>query len=664
MSRDLSRLLHPKSIAVFGGRWAENVVRQCDKIGFEGDIWPVHPNREEFAGRPCFSSVAELPGAPDAAFVGVNRHATLDVVDQLRAANCGGAIAFASGFKEAGGDDLQLELIARAGDMPVLGPNCYGLINCLDGAVIWPDQHGCRRVDRGVAILSQSSNIGITLSMQRRALPVAYLACVGNAAQTGLAELADAILSDPRVTALGVFIEGVGDAVAFADVVTRARAAGKGVVVVKAGQSARGQEAVVSHTAALAGGGVASSAYLAQIGAGEVNSIPEMVEALKILHVHGALKSRRYISVSCSGGEAGLMADAAESIALEFPPVPETQSKQLAGILGPLVTISNPLDYHTFIWGDAPKMEQVFSTALDGFDAGLFVIDPPRTDICDAADFEPAFRAMEAAAKGTGKPTFAVATLPDTIDEELGIRLQSKGVVPLLGLNEALAAIKAASVEAPRADWVPWNARSVGAGEVLDEAASKRLLAGAGVLVPKFVVADKIGELDPTDLKPPFALKGLGFAHKSEMRAVRVNVSDPANEREMPGAAGYLLEEMITDGVAEVLIGARRDPVYGATLTLGLGGVAAELLQDTVTVILPITGEELETAMRGLQLWPLLDGYRGRARADVAAIIDAALKTQQMMDNDPTLIEIEINPLMVKKRGAVAADALIRRDAI
>ncbi|MGI9393475.1 MAG: acetate--CoA ligase family protein, partial [Boseongicola sp.] len=600
MSRDLSRLLHPKSIAVFGGKWAENVILQCEKIGFSGDIWPVHPTREEFAGQPCFRSVADLPRPPDAAFVGVNRHATLDVVTELSAANCGGAISFASGFKEAGGDGLQTELLERAGDMPVLGPNCYGLINCLDGAVIWPDQHGCTRVDRGVAILSQSSNIGITLTMQRRSLPVAYLACVGNAAQTGLAELADAFLGDPRVTALGVFMEGVGNAVAFAEVVARARTAGKGVVVLKAGQSMGGQAAVMSHTAALAGEGVASSAYLEQIGAGEVKTIPELIEALKILHTHGPLDARRYISVSCSGGEAGLVADAAEDSRLEFPPVPNAQSKQLSDFLGPLVTISNPLDYHTFIWGDGPKMTDVFTAALDGFDAGLFVIDPPRADTCDTADFRPAFLAFEQTAQRTGKPAFAVATLPETIDEDLAARFLSNGVVPLLGLPEALAALSAATVAEPQSDWAPWPVSESEAGKLFTENAAKQLLAAAKISVPKSAVAVDIGSLDVTGLKPPFALKGLGVAHKSELGAVRLNVTDPGTEPDMTGVTGYMLEEMVNDAIAEVLIGARRDPVYGATMTLGLGGVATELLRDTVTLVLPVTDQEIDVALRKL----------------------------------------------------------------
>jgi acetate---CoA ligase (ADP-forming) len=138
---------------------------------------------------PCFPALAALPGAPDATFVGVNRHATLDVVAELAAMGAGGAVCFASAGKRRARRSAGAAG-AAAGDMPVLGPNCYGVINYLDGALLWPDQHGGRRVDAGRGALSQSSNIVINLTMQARGLPVAYVACLGNAAQVGLAELA------------------------------------------------------------------------------------------------------------------------------------------------------------------------------------------------------------------------------------------------------------------------------------------------------------------------------------------------------------------------------------------------------------------------------------------------------------------------------------------
>ncbi|QMU57128.1 MAG: CoA-binding protein [Boseongicola sp.] len=660
--KDLSRLLHPKTIVVFGAAWAENVIRQCQKIGYAGDIWPVHPTRDQIGGKSCFRSVEDLPAPPDAAFIGVNRHATLDILDDLRRVGCGGAVSFAAGFAEAGDDELQHEFLRRAGDMPVLGPNCYGVINCLDGAIIWPDQQGCEKVEEGVAILSQSSNIGITLSMQRRGLPVAYLACIGNAAQTGLSDMADAFLSDPRVTALGIYMEGVGDAISFANVVAKAHALGKGVVVFKAGQTEKGQAAAMTHTASLAGGGKTSSAYLKQIGASEVHSVPQLIETLKILHVNGPLDASTFISVSCSGGEAGFVADAAHNTELKFPPVPDEQSRKLSEVLGPLVAITNPFDYHTFIWGDAERMKDVFKAALDGYEAALYIIDPPRADTCDTSSYEPAFDAMAYAVLKTGKPAFAVSTLPDTIDQTLAMRLMDRGIVPLLGLADALVAISAARRRHVVSGWKPWSVRPHGATFLLDEANAKELLKTLEVATPKSATAATIAELSAEELTPPFALKGLGFAHKTEAGAVRLNVSSLEEEPLMHGANGYLLEEMITDVVGEVLIGVSRDPVYGASLTLGIGGVATELLGDSVTLIAPVTEPEIQEALTRLKLWPTLNGHRGRVKADVGAIADIAMKLQALLENEPDIIDVEINPLMARESGAIAADALIRKE--
>jgi hypothetical protein len=165
------------------------------------------------------------------------------------------------------------------------------------------------------------------------------------------------------------------------------------------------------------------------------------------------------------------------------------------------------------------------------------------------------------------------------------------------------------------------------------------------------------------ELTPPLALKGLGFAHKSENGAVRLGLHSVEGQAPMQGATGYLAEEMVTGIVAELLIGVRRDPVYGATLTLGFGGVTAELLADTVTLVCPVTGEDIDAGLRRLRLWPLLDGYRGRARADAGAVVEAAMRLQSLLQ-DEMLEEIEINPLMVREQGAIAADAVIWKDAI
>lgn len=660
---NLSRLLRPKSIAVLGAGWALNVIEQCQKMGFDGPIWPVHPSKTQVGGLRAYASLADLPHAPDATFIGVNRYATIEVARELAAMGAGGAICFASGWGETGEAQLQADLVLAAGEMPILGPNCYGVINYLDGALLWPDQHGGIAVDRGVALISQSSNIVINLGMQKRALPIAYVACLGNAAMVGLADLAGALLDDPRVTALGLYIEGIDDAASFAALAQAARAAGKGIVCIKSGKTEASRSAAASHTASLAGGGAASSAFLRQIGVAEVNTPAELIETLKIFHTHGPDLGPRICSLSCSGGEAGLVADLAAPFGIDFAPVPPALKHQLGEILGPLVTIANPLDYHTFIWGDGPRTTDVFTAMLSGYDAGMFIIDPPRNDRCDPAGYKPALEAIGAAQKATGKVAFPVASLPENFDESLAIQLMDQGICTLMGLETALAALRAAQTPAGPMGWRPLPTMDARQTRMLTEAEAKTLLRDGGITVPRGHSADNLSDLRvrAADLTPPLALKGLGFAHKTEAGAVRLNLANLNDQTEMQGAQGYLVEEMIDGAVAEVLLGLTRDPIYGVTLTLGMGGVAAELLADTVTLILPTTAQDIRAGLMRLRLWPLLNGYRGRRAGDIDALIAAALALADVMAGDDSLEEIEINPIILRETGAVAVDALIRK---
>ena len=238
----------------------------------------------------------------------------------------------------------------------------------------------------------------------------------------------------------------------------------------------------------------------------------------------------------------------------------------------------------------------------------------------------------------------------------------AQGVTPLMGLETALAAVKAAQTLQGAPGWRPALCVDTRETVLLSEAAGKAKLANAGIPVPKGVEAKTLDELKAkaSALQAPLALKGLGFVHKSEAGAVRLGLASLDGQTEMPGASGYLAEEMVTGGIAEMLIGLRRDPVYGVTLTLGMGGVTAELLADTATLILPVSKTDIMTAMKSLRLWPLFDGYRGRAKADSASAADIAAKLCALMLADAAIEEIEINPLIVRADGAVAVDALVR----
>jgi acyl-CoA synthetase (NDP forming) len=300
---------------------------------------------------------------------------------------------------------------------------------------------------------------------------------------------------------------------------------------------------------------------------------------------------------------------------------------------------------------------------LADYDAGIYLIDPPRADRCDPSSFQPALDAIVGAARATGKPAFPVASLPENFDEGRAMALMDQGVTALMGLETALGAIRAAQTPAGVAGWRPAAATAPHACTTLTESEGKALLAKAGVAVPRSVTAATLAELQETAqaLTPPLALKGLGFAHKTEANAVRLGLWSLQGQSDMAGATGYLAEEMVTGTVAEILLGLRRDPVYGVSLTLGMGGVTAELLADTVTLILPATAGEILVAMHRLRLWPLLDGYRGRPKADVAAVTAIAVRLGALMLERPDLEEIEINPILVRTDGAVAVDALVRK---
>jgi acyl-CoA synthetase (NDP forming) len=269
--------------------------------------------------------------------------------------------------------------------------------------------------------------------------------------------------------------------------------------------------------------------------------------------------------------------------------------------------------------------------------------------------------AIIAAQANTGKPAFPVASIAENFEEARAEAMLAQGVVALMGLETALGALKAAQVPAGRSGWCPVPAVAQGPLRMLGEAEAKAVLAKAGVAVPRGVSSPTLAALQDRAgaLTPPLALKGLGFAHKTEAGAVRLGLASLNGQAEMAGAEGYLAEEMVGGVVAEVLLGVRRDPVYGVTLTLGLGGVTAEVLADTVTLVAPVTAEEIGDALRRLRLFALLDGYRGRARADLGAVVEAALACQALMLATRRLNEIEINPLMVREQGAVAVDAVI-----
>ncbi|NCV48862.1 MAG: CoA-binding protein [Rhodobacterales bacterium] len=670
----LSRLFSPKSVAVVGGGvWCRSVIEQLIKIGYKGTIFPVHPFKEEILGIKSFKDLEDIPAIIDATFIGVNRNITIEVVKQLNSLNAGGAVCFASGFLEAEGDkqgsgELQKSLIEAAADMPILGPNCYGFINYLDHAALWPDQHGGTTVDKGVAILTQSSNIAINITMQTRGLPISYIMSVGNQASLGFSEIGMYLLSDPRVTSLGLHIEGIGDLKAFEELTTKARKLGKPIVALKVGKSAEARRAAQSHTASLAGDAQSAKSLFKRLGIAEVDRLEVLIDTLKIFHSYGPLSSKNVRSLSCSGGEASLVSDLAQAYGIQFPKLEKENIAELRSVLGEMVALSNPLDYHTYIWGDINAMASTFIAMMRQHNGiTIIIVDFPRDDNCDPSAWNCVITAAKMAKKSENKPLALVSTLSENIPEHVSFELLESNIITLHGLDTALAAISVSSIDQMVVNPKPiFLSNPTGKSILVDEYDAKKSLEKYGLKLPEtakclqsdaHLVSDQIGY--------PVVIKALGSAHKSEVGEVFLNLEDQKSVKEALRKISkkhVIVEKMIGDAVVELLVGIVHDPAHGMLLTVGAGGVLTEILSDTSSILLPSSKNEVLDCFNQLKISKIAKGYRGALGVDINQIIDAIMKIQDfVLDNRDKLFEIEINPLIVTTSEVIVADALIRK---
>jgi acetate---CoA ligase (ADP-forming) len=675
----LSRLVWPKSLAFIGGTEAEIALVKTRALGFSGRLYAVNPRRPTLGGVACHPSIAELPEAPDAAFISVKREPTIAIVAELARRGGGGAVVYASGFAEVGGDgpQLQAELVRAAATMPIMGPNCYGYINFIGRTSLWPDEYGGEPRDRGVAIITQSGNIAINFTMTRRGLPLAAIFTLGNQAAIDIAALLDILADDERITAIGLHIEGLRDPAAFAAAMVKARNHRKPVIALKTGRSEQGARVTMSHTSSLAGSDALYDALFERYGLARVTTITEFVETLKFLHHGGALPGGRCVSMSCSGGEAALVADLALDRKLSFPPfAPETAAK-VAATLNAYVAIDNPLDYHTFIWGDRDKLTATFAAVLaGGFDVGMLILDTPTGPGINTAGWLLATEAMIDAAARTGARSAVVASLPECLPETVAARLSASGIAPMAGLDDALAAFEAAAtIGAAWARPAPPTKLSrperLGhGGKPLTEYQAKMLLAAAGLDIPEGVIAAPLDAADAARrLGFPVVVKASSatLSHKTEAGGIAVNLTTPEEVRDSALrmrdlADEVLVEKMVAGAVCELIIGVKTDPQFGLALVIGAGGILTEFLKDAVTLLLPTSRQEIERALGGLRIAALIDGFRGRKgdRAAVIGAIEAVARFAQA--HGPYIEELDVNPLMVLPpgQGAVAVDALLR----
>jgi len=667
----LAPLLDPQSLAFVGGAAAERAIEQCLRMGFDGPMWAVHPTRHEVGGIPTVQTVGDLPGVPDAAFIGVNRRAALEAIRALGEMGAGVAVCHASGFAEHDDDGaaLQSELVRAAGTMPVVGPNCYGTISMTTGAVLWPDQQGLDRCEKGVGFITQSGNIAVNLTMQRRSLEVAQLINLGNQADVTIEDAMAALAADPRITGIGLHIEALTDSRAFAVAAGMAAERGIPVVALKTGSSEQGAAIAASHTSSMVGSDVAYDSLFERCRVRRTRSVPEFLDTLHVGAMLGPLPGNRIVSLSCSGGEASLVADRAELLDLDFAPFTPEHRDRIATTLNEFVAISNPFDYHTFIWGDRERLTACFTEALSGpHDAAMLVVDFPKAEL-DARSWWPTLEAFAAASSATGTPGVVTASMSEGLPAEVRRWANDRGLATIADIDSALLALEATS-RPSRAVRLPVAAPAPAVTVSMGEAAAKHLLATAGLNVPNAMTVRAVPDaaISTADaLGYPVTVKIAGLDHKSDVAGVHLDLCDArevATAVEQLASLGpeILVEEFIDNSRLEVLVSLRAEHPVGWLLTMGAGGIRTELDRDTISLLLPVTDDDIDAALRSLRIGALFDGFRGAPPIPTVAIRSLVARLSDVVSANPDIHEIELNPVLVTDEQAIAVDAIIRRE--
>jgi acetate---CoA ligase (ADP-forming) len=686
---DLSRLLHPRTIAVVGatdreGSYAGETLLNLKRLGYEGTVWGVNPGRTEAHGVPCFASLSELPAPADAVVVAIPAAGVPAAVAEAGSIGCGGAVVYGAGFGEiAAGAELERELAEAAArfELPVCGPNGNGIVALWERAALWGD--ALRPLEPGpVALVSQSGNVAVNTLATRRGLRLHTVVSCGNAVGLDPAEWIAALAEEDRVGSIAVYLEGDGDGARLCEALARCAERGVGVAVLKVGASEAGAVAAAAHTGAVAGDQRVFRALVEEAGAAWAADVHELLELAKVLAVPEARPSGAggLAVLTCSGGDSALAADECERMGLALPALAPATGARLRELLPDAATVGNPLDYTALIWGEVePLRDIVIAAGSDpAIDQVLVLYDQPAgIDGAPDASWSAVREGILAGAAGSPAPVALASTLPELLDDEAAVRFAEAGIPPVAGLRTGLACV-AALRQAPGD---PARLREIGAAAAaqeqpppadgwLAEHEAKQLLRTARLPVVEGRLVD--GEDDAVlalaELGGPVALKlsGAGLLHKSELGGLALDLH---SEDDVRGAhrrlaalgvdgAAVLAERMSPPGV-ELLVSARTDGVVPA-LVVGLGGIWTEAFDDVAIVPLPAGPERVETALRGLRGAGLLTGQRGRPPLDLAAVATLAAGVGKLV-LDHGLALVELNPVMVHADGSLVVDAIARR---
>lgn len=697
MNPSLDALFRPRSVAVIGasrkrGSIAGEIFHNLLSSGFPGPVYPVNPAAPSVQSVRAYPSVLDIPDEVDLAVVVVPQRHALATVEDCAKKGVRGIVLITAGFAEMGEEGRKLQeriaRVVRDNGMRMLGPNCLGLLNT-DPAIrlnatfapTWPPTGG-------VAIASQSGAVGLTLLDHARNLGigVSMFASTGNKADVSGNDLLEYWEDDPATRVILLYLESFGNPARFMEI-SRRVSRKKPILVVKSGRTAAGARAASSHTGALAGMDVAVDALLGQAGVIRTDTMAELFDLTSLLANQPVPRGRRVAILTNAGGLGIMASDACESQGLEIPEPSAHTVDSLRAFLPAAAALGNPIDM--IASASAEDYERSLSLLLrdERFDAILVLFVPAL--VTGAAEMA---EAVVRAARDADKPVLACPAGTHGVPAALEILRRAK--IPTYGFPEDAALALAKAVR-----YGQWLARPEGVRPSfaeIDPAPARSLLVGReagwltaeeirilletyGIRMPRSYVVHSVAEAEEAArvIGGPVAVKLVSrtIQHKTEVGGVRLGLKTPEEAGEAFEAIranlaaqgledrmdGALVQEMITEGV-ETYVGATEAPGFGSLLGFGIGGVNVELWKDVVFRVHPVTDVDAREMLAQIRGRPLLEGFRGAPPADEDALVDAILRVDRMLGDNPEIRELDLNPLVALPpgRGVVAIDARIR----
>jgi acyl-CoA synthetase (NDP forming) len=702
MPHPLDSFFAPDSIALIGAsRDLEKIpgrlLSMLRKNEYPGKIYPINPNYSDIDGLKCFPSIADVGQPIDLAIVIIPARAVLGALEQCAAAGVKNAVIISSGFAEEGGDSAAMQdaivALAKRTGMRISGPNAEGFLSEVQKVAatfsptvdVKPGHVPLVATKRRAAIVAQSGGIGFAIKHRAKALGVAISYCVsaGNESDLGAGEFLDYMVQDASTDVILLFIEGIRDVDKFLAAAQRAAEIGKPVIVTKVGRSGAGERAAASHTASMAGWSAAYDAVFAKYGFIVSNDLDEAVTIAALLTTNPLPKGDRVAVLTVSGGAGIWGADTVALQGLQVPELSQAIQNEIKKLLPSYGAAGNPIDVtaqgvHS---GGLQRSIDLLSVS-DEVDAILVVLSLSSDTRMPfkQAELKPVISARH-------KPiVFYSYTLPSAFARG---ELAASGAVVLSGLTHAGVAMRrmverARFKLAPAIDASATPLRDLSAhlqSATLSEHDSKSLLRAAGVTVPDEVLVTEKSGLDAAVARVGFPLvmkiQSRDIPHKSEVGGVRVGIATKGEvflayeallnnaRRHRPDAdmQGVLVGPMANKGV-EIIVGTLLDATFGPVIMVGLGGITTELFRDVVYRPAPVSATEAAAMLAELKAAPLLNGFRGAAKADVAALSELIAQVSVLAAQQASGIsEIELNPVLVhpEGQGVTIVDALVVR---